>query len=125
MQIKNLPFEEPAVYVPSAPFYGMLGLARRAGKVTPGTPSVLAQLKGGARISLVLIDDSASSGTKSKLWGLCFAKGIPYLTVRCERGMGEAIGIFAPLATLSVSDDGFAKRLISLCTESTSPQNGN
>ena len=52
MQVKNRPFEEPTVYVPTEPFYGMLGLARRAGKVTPGTPSVLAQLKKGAKIAL-------------------------------------------------------------------------
>ncbi|MBO7151180.1 MAG: ribosomal L7Ae/L30e/S12e/Gadd45 family protein [Clostridia bacterium] len=125
MQVKNRPFEDPTVYVPTEPFYGMLGLARRAGKVTPGTPSVTKQLKGGAKASLVLIDDSASQGTKSKLWGLCFSKGVPFLTVRCDRGMGEAIGISAPLAALSISDKGFAKRLISLCTESTSPQEGN
>ena len=128
MQVKNRPFEDPTVYVPTEPFYGMLGLARRAGKVTPGTPSVLAQLKKGAAVALVLIDESASSGTKSKLWGACFNKGVSFLTVRCERGMGEAVGIFAPLATLSVTDEGFAKRLISLCkecTEENPPQSGN
>ena len=122
MPMKPAPFGAPPSYAPTPAFYGMLGLARRAGKVTPGVPTVSAKLKAGVKFSLVLIEEDASLSTKSKLWGLCFAKGVPCLTVKGERGLGESIGIFAPTAAVAVTDEGFSQRLVSLCIECTPPQ---
>lgn len=121
MPMKTDPFEAQSVFSPDPAFFGMLGLARRAGKIKPGAPTVMAQLKGGGKPALVLIDAHASSGTRRKLWGLCYAKGVPYLTVRSERSMAEAVGMDAPVAALAVTDEGFAQRLISLCNKECTP----
>lgn len=113
-------FANEAVYTPVEGFFGMLGLARRAGKVTPGTGVLVAALRRGEKPPLVVIDAAASLGTKSRLWGLCYAKGVPYVTVSADGRLGDAVGITAPLSALSIGDAGFATRLLALLTETPS-----
>ena len=119
-------FANEAVYTPNEGFYGMLGLARRAGKVTPGTGVLVAALRRGEKPPLVVIDAAASLGTKSRIWGLCHAKGVTYVTVSAEGRLGDAVGITAPLSALSIRDAGFATRLRDMLTaipsQSATPQ---
>ena len=70
---------------------GMIGLARRAGKLPSGTVAVTKCLQSG-KCALVLIDELASEGTKQELSRLCEKANVPLRAVPgglIEKSLGE------------------------------------
>ena len=55
---------------------GLLGLASRAGQITLGADLALREIKGG-RAGAVLLDESASAGTRKKILDACAYRGVP------------------------------------------------
>lgn len=110
-------FDDEKLRIPSSAFRGMLGLSRRAGRVLAGTAQVCDAVRAARKPALVLIDADASEKTKSKLWGLCHAHGVPYLTLKADGLLGEMLGRGSEIVTCAVTDDAMAKRLCDLCTE--------
>lgn len=103
-------------------FLGMLGLARRAGKVIIGTAEVCLSMPRG-RTALVIVSDEASAATKKRLTTKCDFYGIKKITVSI--GMSELarrLGKTTTPACVAVTDDGFAAQLIKLA-ESTEATN--
>ncbi len=98
-------------------FTGMLGLARRAGKVIIGTELICRAMpkRGNGSIRLVIISDKASEATRKKLAVKSDFYGITYIEVSIDtEELGRMLGkTFAPAAA-AVTDDGFAKELIKL-----------
>jgi ribosomal protein L7Ae-like RNA K-turn-binding protein len=95
---------------PSAELLRLLGLARRAGKVAPGTDAARrAVLEGEAR--LVLTASDASSVQLKKIRTTLRNRTIPQATLGDRNTLGAAIGL-PPLAALAVTDDSFADRIL-------------
>lgn len=110
-----MPIIEQAIYVPTKQTGGMLGLARRAGKVCPGVSPTLGAVRSHRKPALVLVAEEASEATKSKLWGVCFAHEVPYITLRSEGLLGKAIGAKTEIYAIGILDIGFADRIRSTC----------
>lgn len=55
---------------------GLLGLAMRAGQLTPGADLALREIKAG-KAALVLVDQDASENTRKKLQDACAFRRVP------------------------------------------------
>ena len=113
MSVKE--FENIPLYTPAPALHGWLGLARRAGFVTPGVAPVVSFVKGRKKPKLVLIAAEAAETTKSKLWGLCYAHHVPYITLLSDGLLGDAIGMDTALYALAISDARLAEKIKEAC----------
>ena len=103
-------------------FLGMLGLARRAGKVIIGTSEVCLSMPRG-KTRLVIVSDEASAATKKKLTTKCDFYGIKRITVSVGISeLGRRLGKTYTPACVAVTDEGFAAQLFKLA-ESTEATN--
>ena len=94
-------------------FFGMLGFAMRAGKLTVGTDMTLAGVTGGkGKIKLVLVSADASDATKKRLINKCGYYGVECIVTAISASeLGERLGkLYAPSA-VGVTDAGFATEL--------------
>ena len=99
------------VCLPCPGLAGMLGLARRADKLTPGAAAVIDAVRSRKKPSLVLLDEAASDKTKSKLCGVCHAHRVAYVILRAEGLLASASGIDSDLAAVAICDPGIAARI--------------
>lgn len=88
----------------------LLGLAQRAGHVVRGTEAVRGALRDG-RARLVVLADDASPTQVKKIEGLIRGRDVPVARVASRSELGMALGA-APLASVAVTDEGFAHRLL-------------
>ena len=96
------------------PIYGLLGLACRAGQVTLGAEMALEEIKGG-KAALVLIDESASEGTKKKLLDACAYRSVTaYLMPKDE--ISRACGRDSRMAA-AVKKGPFSQRMLKLLAD--------
>lgn len=97
-------------------FLNLLGIARRAGKLSFGHDAVTDSIKQG-KASLVVICADASERLKAEMKRLCDERKIQFI----ESGYSmEQISLstgMKSIAVLSVNDDGFAKSLKDLTRE--------
>ena len=94
----------------------LLGLARRAGKLSIGHDAGVGDLKSG-KARLCIISADASQRLKDEINGLCKrldTKAI--LSAYTMQELGISIGSKS-IAVLTVNDEGFAKRIIELTRE--------
>ena len=90
---------------------GMLGLAMRAGKVTPGTEQIYTALPKG-KVCLVLVSDTASDGTKKKLRCKCEYYSTRMIEVNIDtEELGRLLGKTYTPAAIAITDDNFAKAI--------------
>lgn len=89
---------------------GMLGLARRAGKVLPGMPLTQKAVRGG-RARLVIIASDASENTKKAAVSMCTYYRTGYEICFDKEQLSGAIGT-ADTAVMTVTDAGFAKAIL-------------
>lgn len=89
--------------------YGMLGLAKRAGKAISGTDAVINKIRN-LECYLVIISNDASDGTKKRISDKCKTYNTDYIFYgNCEE-IGRAIGVNNCVA-VAITDEGFAKSL--------------
>ena len=92
----------------------MLGFAMRAGKVIIGTELVCTALsKSGAKAPrLVLVANSASDGTKKKIFTKCEFYGVKALEINEDgESLGRLLGkLYAP-AVIAIADERFAEEI--------------
>ena len=91
----------------------LLGLARRAGKLTMGEGFVLGAIRDGSA-HLVLVATDASANTIKQFTDKSSFYEVPILKVMTKMAIAEAIGV--PRTAIAVVDQGFAKKLIKLLT---------
>ncbi|MCI1986957.1 MAG: ribosomal L7Ae/L30e/S12e/Gadd45 family protein [Lactobacillus sp.] len=91
----------------------LLGLARRAGKLTMGEGFVLAAIRDG-KAKLVLVASDASPRTLKLFHDKSSFYEIPYVNALTKLAIAGAIG--TPRTALAVVDQGFATKLIKLLT---------
>lgn len=89
--------------------YGMLGLAKRAGKAISGTEAVIAKIRG-FEAYLVVISDDASEGTKKRITDKCMSYETDYFFYGNCDDNGKAIGASNCVA-IAITDEGFAKSI--------------
>ncbi len=91
---------------------GMLGLAKKAGKLTFGTESVRsAIIKKQAK--LVIIAEDAADRTKRNFTMLCEKENIPIRITKKVEEMSQAIGQVNK-AVISINDKNFSEGLIKI-----------
>ncbi|BBP89452.1 putative ribosomal protein YlxQ [Bacillus safensis] len=93
-------------------WYPLLGLANRARKVVSGEDLVRKEIRH-ARAKLVLLAADASSNTEKKVSDKCKFYNVPVRKVEDRSVLGRSIGKEARVV-VAVTDQGFAKKLISL-----------
>ena len=98
---------------------GMLGLARRAGRLVIGTEQICRLMpKGNAAPVLVLISERASENTRKKLTTKCEFYGIEALPLNVDmEELGRLLGkTYAP-AAVALTDANFAQAIKKLSSE--------
>lgn len=90
-------------------FFGMLGLAKRAGKVSTGSFICLKMIKS-RRAKLVIIAEDASDNTKKSIKDSCKFYNVKNIEVSDMASLGHATG-GGERAVVSVNDDNFAKAI--------------
>ena len=88
----------------------LLGLARRAGAVAPGTDSVRRAIRDGEAL-LILMAEDASSVQLKKLRTTRDDGSIPRVTLGDRATLGAAVGM-AALSAVAVTQASFATRLV-------------
>ncbi|MDX1493570.1 MAG: L7Ae/L30e/S12e/Gadd45 family ribosomal protein [Longimicrobiales bacterium] len=89
---------------------GLLGLARRAGAVAPGTEAVRRAIREGQAL-LILIAKDASSVQLEKIRTTLHDRSIPQAVLGDRNTLGAAIG-FARLTAVAITDRALADRLV-------------
>jgi ribosomal protein L7Ae-like RNA K-turn-binding protein len=88
----------------------LLGLARRAGALAPGTQRAREALRAGTA-KLVLLAGDASELQRRKVEGIAEKRGVPRVALADRVALGAAVGK-PPLSAVVVTDAGFAERLL-------------
>lgn len=92
---------------------GMIGLARRAGRLNYGFDEVLEDIEGG-KAKAVLLSNDASPRTAGKIKDACERRGTEFATLSISKAqLGQAIGK-SDIAVAAINDKSFAGRIIEL-----------
>ncbi len=92
--------------------YGLLGLARRAGKINFGSESSIDTIEK-KKAKLVIVAEDSSDRTKKNFKELCEKVNIPFRIVGTIEELSKSIGQVNK-AVLVVKDENFAKELIKI-----------
>ena len=95
--------------------FRLLGLARRAGAVAPGTAAARRSIRRG-EARLVLMAGDASGVQLNKIRKELNSRPIPEVTLGDRATLGAAIGK-APVAAIAVTDESLATRLLQDLTD--------
>lgn len=90
--------------------YGLIGLARRAGKLNFGTESAEESIKK-QKAKLVIVAEDSSNRTKKNFEELCKIQNVPIRIVGTIEDLSQSIGQ-ANKAVVTIKDENFAKELI-------------
>ncbi len=90
-------------------FYGLLGLAMRAGRVRSGEFSAEKSVKEG-RARLVIVPEDASENTKKKFRNMTTYREVPFYIYGTKEALGHAMGR-EERSSIAVEDDGFAEQM--------------
>jgi len=90
-------------------FYGMLGLAQRAGAVCSGAVQCQQALKKG-KASLIILAEDASDEVREEYQFLGGKNKIPVITVPSKAVLGSVIGK-SPRVAVVITEQNFSRRL--------------
>lgn len=89
---------------------GLLGLARRAGGVVPGTEAVREAIRAG-RARLVLMAQDASPAQSDKVLRTLAGRPAPHASWGSREELGTAVGL-APLSAVAVTNPDLAAEML-------------
>lgn len=92
--------------------YGMIGLARRAGKTVSGGYSTMEAVKSG-KAKLVIISEDASSRTRKTISDKCKYRDIPLRVVDSGERLGRCMGQ-EDRKSMAVTDMQMAQAILKL-----------
>jgi ribosomal protein L7Ae-like RNA K-turn-binding protein len=111
--------DAPAGEKAAARLFGMIGLARRAGRITFGFDAVLEDIAAG-RAKAVLVTHDASDRTARKMKEACARRHLTIVTMPLSKAeCGNAAGR-VDTAVIAVSDASFADKMVGLVGTETS-----
>lgn len=94
----------------------MLGLCKRAGKLSVGTPSVTSTIRGHQALLVLLTSDAAPNAVK-RITDSCNSHNVQLMIVNYTKAeLGAAIGQSGEVATVAVLDHNFKKAILN-CRE--------
>lgn len=98
-------------------FLGMLGLARRAGRIVSGTEQVCLEMKKGGNMLVILACD-VSANTKKKVLNKTEFYGIPCICPNINGDdIGKAVGRTNSIAAVAVKDENFSKAILNILND--------
>lgn len=89
---------------------GLLGLAKKAGRVSSGESACKEAVRYGSSRLIILAED-ASENTVKNITDSCKYYDVPYIYIGTKDSLGSAIGN-AYNAVVSVNDEGFANGIL-------------
>ncbi|HET7616668.1 MAG TPA: YlxQ family RNA-binding protein [Bacillales bacterium] len=95
-----------------APWFSLIGLAFRAGKIASGEEAVMSAVRTG-KARLVIVAGDASERTKSMWENKCSYYEVPLATITDRYELGAAMGK-AHRVVIAVNDKGFSEKLAAL-----------
>jgi len=100
----------------SEQFFGILGLAKRAGKTVHGTDMICEKMRAKKKPVLVLVSHTASDGTRERLRKKCGFYGVPLreIAATTER-LGQLLAGGGLCAAVALTDSALADRLMQEC----------
>lgn len=94
---------------------GLLGIARRAGKITTGFDAVAAQIAAG-ECGVVLIAGDLSEKTKKELRFAANGKQVPFLQLELTKDeLSKGLGFCKPIGVVSLEERGFVAAILKCC----------
>jgi ribosomal protein L7Ae-like RNA K-turn-binding protein len=93
----------------------LLGLARRAGKLTWHEAANLAAIRSG-RAKLLILAVDAGQSTEKKYLDKCLSFSIPLVRFATRIKLGDSLGV-SPRTAVAVLDQGFAAKIKELTCE--------
>ena len=91
---------------------GLLGMARRAGRLSIGFDAAIGAAEGG-KTALILLADDASPKTAKECAFAAETYGVRVMLLPLSKtALADAIGMHKPVAVLAVCDSGFAKAIV-------------
>ena len=100
----------------TAGFFGMLGLAKRAGKTVHGTDVICEQMRAKKKPVLIFVSQTASEGTKRRLRTKTHFYNIPLCEISAStQELGHILSGGGLTAAVAITDEGLAQRLLSEC----------
>ncbi len=91
---------------------GMIGLAKRAGRIAPGAPNTEKTIRA-KKARLVIIASDASENTKKSITDSCAYYKARYIVYSTKDQISRAIGT-SETAVLAVTDESFAKAVLNI-----------
>lgn len=91
----------------------MLGLAKRAGKISTGSFICEKMIKSN-NARLVVVAKDASKNTKKAIFDACGYHKVRIMEYSDMLSLGNAVGAGAPRAVVSVNDNNFAKAILDI-----------
>ena len=92
--------------------YGLIGLAKRAGKTVSGSFLAEETVRSG-KMSLLILAEDASDGTKKKLSDKCRYYRVPVFLFGNRERLGKAVGEGDRIC-VGICDSGFAGAIVKL-----------
>ncbi len=93
-------------------FLGLIGIAKKAGKLVLGTSMVRSSIQKGKKPALCVISDGCSENTMKRMLGCCEHYGVQYIVAQIStEELGKAVGA-GELSCIGIYDDGFAKAVL-------------
>ena len=87
----------------------LLGLAKRAGKITSGVPLIIEALRSKKQPSLVVASASASENSLKKISDKCKFYGVELIKISLAPSeLAHAVGRTGSVAAVAVNDGGLA-----------------
>ncbi len=103
-------FETPKEVSDAA--YEALQIATRTGRIRKGTNEATKAIERGMAKLVVIAEDVEPPEVVAHLPILCQERKTPYIFVPTKKGIGEAVGIDVPAASVCIIEEGEAKNLI-------------
>ena len=94
-------------------FFGLLGIAMKAGKIQAGEFTAEKSVKSGIS-ELLIVTEDASEGTKKKFRNMCDYYHVPMIIKGMKETCGAALGK-EERSVISVNDAGFANAIRGIC----------
>ena len=102
---------------------GMIGLAKRAGKVSTGTFICEKTIKS-KTAKLVILASDASDNTKKTIKDACRHYGVKLIECSDMSELGHIVGASADRAVVSINDNNFAKAISDIYKIRTETEKG-
>lgn len=94
-------------------FHGMLGLAKRAGKVSTGA-FICEKLIKSHEAKLVILALDASDNTSKSISDCCLHNNVKLIKCSTMADLGHYVGAKADRAVVSVNDNNFANAILDI-----------